>query len=148
MQSFPEPRVCAAIGSEALVTRMLADQICCWVGMRRICKPSALSRQRPVEGPKERSCNNPVKSFLRARPLNNRSDHPGRAQGDPLHKIHPKGWYDWPTVQHCQTNYHYNIRAVAAKIKRCNTDRFKQFIIVKYGHHLMCNWTELTYMYI
>ena len=50
--------------------------------------------------------------------------------------------------QHCRTTYQYRLRAVIPKIKRCNTDRFKQFVTVKYGHHLMCNWTEFTYMYI
>ena len=41
--------------------------------------------------------------------------------------------------QHCQTTCQYNRRAVVPKIRRCNTDRFKQFVTVKYGHHLMCN---------
>ena len=41
--------------------------------------------------------------------------------------------------QQRQTTCQYNLRAVVPKIKRCNTDRFKQFVTVKYGHHLMCN---------
>ena len=50
--------------------------------------------------------------------------------------------------QHCQTTCQYNLRTVVPKIRRCNTDRFKQFVTVKYSHHLMCNWTKFTYMYI